>query len=280
MPLRQSPLISPAALAQNPRSPNLLPLILLSRGHAPRRLSLSARLPRLLTSRCSLKRTDAVDAEAESFVAELNVAGGGADNRQKEGSEPAGLSVGIGVPAILGKLRSHRMSLGDQAFFLLAFIACTTSVAFASFVIAAIPTLIAMKRVAISLTRLADTAQEELPSTMAAIRLSGMEISDLTLELSDLSQEIADGINKSSQAVQAAEAGIRQIGSIAKQQTVSLIQERANLPDISLKPMVAGAAKKTSHVVGQAKKTLMSIISGGENNSEGENEDLSDKAEM
>jgi hypothetical protein len=34
--------------------------------------------------------------------------------------------------------------------------------------------------------RLADTAREELPATMAAVRLSGMEISDLTMELSDL----------------------------------------------------------------------------------------------
>lgn len=43
-----------------------------------------------------------------------------------------------------------------------------------------------MRRAAISLSKLADTACEELPSTMAAVRLSGMEISDLTLELSDL----------------------------------------------------------------------------------------------
>ena len=43
-----------------------------------------------------------------------------------------------------------------------------------------------MGRPAASLSKLADTAQEELPSSMAAIRLSGMEISDLTLELSDL----------------------------------------------------------------------------------------------
>ena len=43
-----------------------------------------------------------------------------------------------------------------------------------------------MGRAATSLSKLADTAREELPSTMAAIRLSGMEISDLTLELSDL----------------------------------------------------------------------------------------------
>lgn len=31
-----------------------------------------------------------------------------------------------------------------------------------------------------------DVVREELPDTMAAVRLSGMEISDLTMELSDL----------------------------------------------------------------------------------------------
>ncbi|KAJ9552759.1 hypothetical protein OSB04_016804 [Centaurea solstitialis] len=100
----------------------------------------------------------------------------------------------------------RRLSLSDQAFFLLTFIACTASIAFTGFVMAAVPTLydyakerqnysllqrtsrtpLAMGRAAISFAKLADTAREELPSTMAAIRLSGMEISDLTLELSDL----------------------------------------------------------------------------------------------
>ncbi|GAU43488.1 hypothetical protein TSUD_91980 [Trifolium subterraneum] len=79
-----------------------------------------------------------------------------------------------------------KFSFGDQAFFLLAFIACTTSAAFAGLVFAAVPTLFAMRNAAISFSKLADTAREELPSTMAAVRLSGMEISDLTLELSDL----------------------------------------------------------------------------------------------
>lgn len=36
-----------------------------------------------------------------------------------------------------------------------------------------------------------------------------------------LSQEISDGINKSAQAVQAAEAGVRQVGSVAHEQTMS-----------------------------------------------------------
>lgn len=169
-------------------------------------------------------------------------------------------NVEVGNPNVTSPAVA-KLSLSDQAFFLLAFIACTTSVAFTSLVIAAVPTLCAMGRAAISLSKLADTAREELPSTMAAIRLSGMEISDLTLELNDLSQEIADGVSKSTQAVQAAEAGIRQIGSLARKQTMSMIQERANLPVISLQPAVVGAAKKTSHAVGQATKKLMNIIS-------------------
>ncbi|KAG6436615.1 hypothetical protein SASPL_101516 [Salvia splendens] len=36
-----------------------------------------------------------------------------------------------------------------------------------------------------SLEKLMDATREELPDTMAAVRLSGMEISDLTMELSD-----------------------------------------------------------------------------------------------
>jgi hypothetical protein len=40
------------------------------------------------------------------------------------------------------------------------------------------------------------------------------------------------------------------------------------LPIISLQPVVAGAAKKTSRAVGQATKTIMNIISRGEFNTE------------
>lgn len=44
----------------------------------------------------------------------------------------------------------------------------------------------AFKKAAESVEKLLDVTREELPDTMAAIRLSGMEISDLTMELSDL----------------------------------------------------------------------------------------------
>ncbi|KAL9436505.1 hypothetical protein AB3S75_022538 [Citrus x aurantiifolia] len=198
----------------------------------------------------------------------------------EEGELKTDYNVQVATANVPSGLPPAKLSLSDQAFFLLAFIACTTSVAFTSLVVAAVPTLYAMGRAATSLSKLADTAREELPSTMAAIRLSGMEISDLTLELSDLSQEIADGVNKSAQAVQAAEAGIRQIGTLAHQQTISIIQERASLPIISLQPVVAGAAKKTSHAVGQATKTLMNMISRGELSSENEDDSGIDRVEI
>lgn len=166
-----------------------------------------------------------------------------------------------------------KMSASDRAFSLLLFIAVTTTASLAGFLAAAIPTLSAMRRVATSLAKLSDTAHQEIPSTMAAIRLTSLEISDLTNELRDLSQEINDGVSKSAQAVQAANAGIQQIGSLAREQTMSMIEERANLPVISLQPVVAGAAQKTSRAVGRATRTFMNIISKREPSLE--NEDAS-----
>ncbi|KAK4381582.1 UNVERIFIED_CONTAM: hypothetical protein Sangu_3022900 [Sesamum angustifolium] len=222
---------------------------------------------------CSLENPDAQTAPTQSYFQNGDVVSG-----SRMGDELLKFEVrSASTPASV--ISAPKLSLGDQAFLLLAFIGCTTAAAFTSLVIAAVPTLFAMRRAAISLSRLADTAREELPSTMAAIRLSGMEISDLTLELSDLSQEIADGVNKSAQAVQAAEAGIRQIGSLARQQTMSMIQERASLPIISLQPVVAGAAKKTSRAVGQATKTFLNIISRGERDLAGEDGNSTDRIE-
>lgn len=51
-----------------------------------------------------------------------------------------------------------------------------------------------------------------------------------------------------------------------------MIQERASLPIISLQPVVAGAAKKTSRVVGHATKTIINMISGKEFNSDAEDD--------
>ncbi|KAF2293112.1 hypothetical protein GH714_036984 [Hevea brasiliensis] len=73
----------------------------------------------------------------------------------------------------------------------------------------------AFKRAAESLEKLMDATREGLPDTMTAIRLSGMEISDLTTELSDLGQEITQGFRSSTRAVRLAEERLRRLTNMA-----------------------------------------------------------------
>ncbi|CAI9090941.1 OLC1v1025838C1 [Oldenlandia corymbosa var. corymbosa] len=149
-----------------------------------------------------------------------NVAGRDSNNLESEADfnvEEVRSSV---VPA---NVPSPSLSLSDQAFFLLSFIACTTVAAMVGFVAAAVPAMFAMRRSAIALAKLAVELRKEMPSTMAAVRVTGIEISDLILELSELSQEISDGVSKSTQVVQAADAGIRQIGSLARERTLCMV---------------------------------------------------------
>jgi hypothetical protein len=51
-----------------------------------------------------------------------------------------------------------------------------------------------------------------------------------------------------------------------------MIEERANLPEISLQPVVAGAARKTSRAVGRATKSLMNMISGRQSATENDDD--------
>lgn len=58
-----------------------------------------------------------------------------------------------------------------------------------------------------------------------------------------------------------------------------MIEERASLPIISLQPVVAGAAKKTSRAVGQATRTILKMITRGES-TENEDDNSIDRLEV
>ena len=184
----------------------------------------SLRIPHPPSPLPTKRLSSAPEAKSETAAPLLEEGENGATEDEargaQEGAEGYVESVGAGDPA--GPPAHHlavRAGLGDPVFFLLTFVAVTTSVAFISMVAVAIPTMLAMRRAANSFALLADAALDELPSTMTAVRLSGMEISDFTLELSDLSQVIADGVNKSTNIVQAVEDGIGQMRNIARQKT-------------------------------------------------------------
>ncbi|XP_042506412.1 uncharacterized protein LOC122082725 isoform X2 [Macadamia integrifolia] len=102
-------------------------------------------------------------------------------------------------------------NLTHRHIFILNVIACVVAVSTSWLFFSAIPTLLAFKRAAESLEKLFDVTREELPDTMDAVRLSGMEISDLTMELSDLGQEITQGVKSSTRAVRLAEDRLRRM---------------------------------------------------------------------
>lgn len=106
--------------------------------------------------------------------------------------------------------------------------------------LSAIPALLAFKRAAESIEELMDVMREELPDTMAAVRLSGMEISDLTMELSDLGQEITRGVRNSTQAVRVAEDRLRRLTNMVPNASV---QEQVNLKIQRAEPAIAKTAR-------------------------------------
>ncbi|PKI76324.1 uncharacterized protein LOC116208072 isoform X2 [Punica granatum] len=108
-------------------------------------------------------------------------------------------------------LQLSQWNLTQRHILMLNVVACAAAVSATWLFFSAIPALLAFKRAAESLEKLMDATREELPDTMAAIRLSGMEISDLTMELNDLGQEITQGVKSSTRAVRVAEERLRRI---------------------------------------------------------------------
>lgn len=82
----------------------------------------------------------------------------------------------------------------DPLFFL-ALSLLLVAVALTSVLIALIPAVQEIARVARSIERLADTLSRDLPPTLEAIRLTGLEISDLT-------DDVSQGVQRAGRLVQ------------------------------------------------------------------------------
>ncbi|WCJ31793.1 hypothetical protein M5689_013251 [Euphorbia peplus] len=104
---------------------------------------------------------------------------------------------------------TFHLPLTQRHLLSLNLIACAAAISATWLFFSAIPALLAFKRAAQSLENLMDAAREELPDTMAAIRLSGMEISDLTMELTDIGQGLTQGVRSSTKVVRFAEERLR-----------------------------------------------------------------------
>ncbi|XP_011657800.1 uncharacterized protein LOC101204218 isoform X2 [Cucumis sativus] len=146
-------------------------------------------------------------------------------------------TIGTSSPAFL---QFPQCTLTQRHILVLNVVACATAISATWLFCSAIPTLLAFKRAAESLEKLMDVTREEIPGTMAAIRLSGMEISDLTMELSDLGQGITQGVRSSTRAVRVAEERLRRLTNMSP-----TVQEMTitNLGVRGAEPVLAKRAK-------------------------------------
>lgn len=129
---------------------------------------------------------------------------------QSPPSDSSVLTTSVGT-ASTSPVHLSQWTFTNRHIQILNFAACAAAVSATWLFCSAIPTLLAFKTAAESLEKLMDVTREELPGTMAAIRLSGMEISDLTMELSDLGQQFTQGVRNSTQAVRLAEERLRKL---------------------------------------------------------------------
>lgn len=156
----------------------------------------------------------------------------------------------------------------------LAFVACSLSGALAACLLAAIPALLALKRAADELAALAATLREEVPDTAAAVRLSGLELSDAIEEVGGLTADVGSGLRSSARALAAAEAGVRAVGSAVRTRAFpavkrrlvpaareavarsqELLVERASMEDYS-GPAIQAAAEATASGVSKLRAAL------------------------
>lgn len=140
--------------------------------------------------------------------------------------------------------------------------------ALAAFLLAAIPTLMSIRRAALAVEATLYTLEREVPDTAAAVRLSSLELSDAIEQVSLLSNDLTQGLHSSAAAVTAAEQNIRQgaqflnlgvrnavIPSVksripaAKGAVEAQLKEAAQLQHVG--PTVAELARSTRSIAGR-----------------------------
>lgn len=102
----------------------------------------------------------------------------------------------------------------SEAIFLLGLSFLLVAVCLTIFLITAIPTFQELAKAANSIIRLADTLTRELPATLEAIRMTG-------LELSELSDELNQGAKNAGEAVKQVNDGIKGVRESASNASIA-----------------------------------------------------------
>ena len=114
-------------------------------------------------------------------------------------------------------------------------VACVVGSAVAAFLLALIPVLQAVKGAADEIAGLAAAIREEVPDTLAAVRLSGLELTDCLEEVGELTHEVGSGVKSTGRAVtytvdtagalgKAAADGVKRVVPVVKEKATPVVQ--------------------------------------------------------
>ncbi|XP_030461891.1 uncharacterized protein LOC115681924 [Syzygium oleosum] len=211
--------------------------------------SFPARRPPVLRPRPRPRRSLSLSVRSVYGGAAVEEAGSGPSVSSQYTS-----SVGSSSTAAL---QLSQWNLTQRHVLMLNVIACAAALSATWLFCSAIPTLLAFKRAAESLEKLMDVTREELPDTMAAVRLSGMEISDLTMEISDLGQDITQGVRRSTRAVRIAEERLRQLTNMVPPAVLQGIPRQETEPK---GPALARTAKGLREGIVKGRSLLQMLL--------------------
>ena len=123
-----------------------------------------------------------------------------------------------------------------------------------------IPAVQALTRAARSVEKLADTLSREFPPTLEAIRLTGLEISELT-------DDVSDGVQSAGEVVKQVD---RSIGSAKKQAQNVQVTTRsvvtgvmAAWKSLTRKPPISGTNRRSSDRLSQSQRSAISLRDSG-----------------
>ena len=97
--------------------------------------------------------------------------------------------------------RRRRRAAAPAARVAAAAVFCVLGGALSAFLLACVPTLRAIANAADEIADLAASIREEVPDTLAAVRVSGMELTDCLEEVGELTHDVGSGIKGTGKAV-------------------------------------------------------------------------------
>ncbi|CAK0782821.1 hypothetical protein CVIRNUC_006016 [Coccomyxa viridis] len=155
------------------------------------------------TAACASRRRNSDSTQAPRYHPQLEIRQNGRCNRRSPTcpAVPASSVTAAATTNLPGLL----IGVGT---FLLGLAACV-------FVIAALPSILATRQTMLEMQSMLRTVDQELPDTAAAVRLSGLELSDAIEEVSLLSNDLTTGVRATAQMMAATRATITESALLA-----------------------------------------------------------------